>query len=139
MDYYLEQQITAQSNHRSGPQQISLDRFRDLVFTMTSVYLLSLDSTLEHVEITAGDSDSPYDTFEKAEAIQWLRKGMKSLSEQEQRVITSYYYQQKTLEEIGRELKLSRSWVCRIHARAVKKLQQIYRRALLPGKAAMRV
>jgi DNA-directed RNA polymerase specialized sigma subunit len=34
-------------------------------------------------------------------------------------VLRKYYFEDLSLEEIGREMSLSRSWVCRIHAKAL--------------------
>jgi len=139
MDSYLQQQSDAQISSSSARQIPDLNQLKDLVSTMTSVYLLSMDSTLEHREIASEAGHSPFDAVEKSEAITWLRTTISSLPEQEQTIIRKYYYENKTLDEIGQDMNLSKSWVCRIHARIVKKLQQIHKKNGISGKTSLRV
>jgi RNA polymerase sigma factor for flagellar operon FliA len=41
-----------------------------------------------------------------------------------------YYFEEKTLEEAGGALGLSKSWACRLHARAVDLLREAMADAL---------
>ena len=45
------------------------------------------------------------------------------LPEKERRLMEMYYFEEKTLEEAGGALGLSKSWACRLHARAVDLLR----------------
>jgi RNA polymerase sigma factor for flagellar operon FliA len=46
-----------------------------------------------------------------------------SLPEKERRLMEMYYFEEKNLEEAGAALGLSKSWACRLHARAVNLLK----------------
>jgi len=139
MDYYLQQESGTREPAPGTVGQPDLERLKSLMTTMTSVYLLSMDSTLEHRELPSEGAESPLESCERNEAITWLRQAIKKLSVQEQQIIRMYYYENRTLDEIGQTLDLSRSWVCRMHARIIKKLHQIFKKAELGGKTMLRV
>ena len=42
-----------------------------------------------------------------------------ALAEKERRLMEMYYFEEKNLETAGAALGLSKSWACRLHARAV--------------------
>jgi RNA polymerase sigma factor for flagellar operon FliA len=52
-----------------------------------------------------------------------LRQALTRLPEKERRLMELYYLGDKNLEEAGRVLGLSKSWACRLHARAVDLLR----------------
>jgi RNA polymerase sigma factor for flagellar operon FliA len=52
-----------------------------------------------------------------------VRDAVATLPEKERRLMELYYFADKTLEEAGAELGLSKSWACRLHARAVDLLR----------------
>lgn len=54
-----------------------------------------------------------------------LSKALKSLTYLEAKIIHGHYYEQKSIAEIALELSLSRSWVNRIHGRALNKLKKV--------------
>lgn len=135
MDLYMETHVTTRG---TGGRNPDLAEFRHIVGTMTSVYLLSLDTTLEHVDVADNDGINPHQAIEKSEAIRNIRRLIGELTDQEQTIIRMYYYQNRTLDEIGQELNLSRSWVCRMHARILQKLQRLHDRNGLTHKQAFR-
>ena len=49
---------------------------------------------------------------------------MTTLPEKERQLMELYYFGDKNLEEAGAQLGLSKSWACRLHARAVDLLRQ---------------
>lgn len=51
-----------------------------------------------------------------------MRDSIGALPERERHLILMYYFQNKTLEEIGEKLGLSKSWTSRLHARALSNL-----------------
>jgi len=53
-----------------------------------------------------------------------VRKAIETLPEKERRLMELYYFAEKNLEEAGAELGLSKSWACRLHARAVNLLRE---------------
>jgi len=65
---------------------------------------------------TAG---SPMGAFEAAESRQLLGEAINTLPEREKLVLTLYYYENMTLQEIGRVLGVTESRVCQIHTKAL--------------------
>jgi RNA polymerase sigma factor for flagellar operon FliA len=60
-----------------------------------------------------------------------VRRALAMLSGLELAFIHALYYEGKFLAEVGRDLGVSRSWACRLHARAVRRLRDV----LDPGLA----
>ncbi|MBX2812240.1 MAG: sigma-70 family RNA polymerase sigma factor [Myxococcales bacterium] len=58
---------------------------------------------------------------------QWIDHAIAQLPDQEQVLVRLYYYQEMSLEEVGKRLGLSKSWTSRLHARAIKKLGRMLR------------
>ncbi len=52
-----------------------------------------------------------------------VREAVAALPDKERRLMELYYFADKNLEEAGAELGLSKSWACRLHARAVDLLR----------------
>jgi RNA polymerase sigma factor FliA len=52
-----------------------------------------------------------------------VRAALQRLPEKERRLLELYYFSDKNLEAAGRALGLSKSWACRLHARAVELLR----------------
>jgi RNA polymerase sigma factor FliA len=52
-----------------------------------------------------------------------VRAAVARLPDKERRMMELYYFADKNLEEAGAELGLSKSWACRLHARAVELLR----------------
>ena len=64
----------------------------------------------------------PIDIEHKAEfqkIKEFMRQAIEELPEKERKLIKMYYFQNKTLEEAGQKLGLSKSWTSRLHARAL--------------------
>ncbi|MSX00525.1 MAG: RNA polymerase sigma factor WhiG [Actinobacteria bacterium] len=79
--------------------------------------------------ITLGDtiadtsSHGPMGAFEIAETRQMLAQAINGLPEREKLVLTLYYYENLTLQEIGRVLGVTESRVCQIHTKSVLHLR----------------
>ena len=79
--------------------------------------------------ITLGDTiadqsaHGPMGAFEVAETRQLLGQAINGLPEREKLVLTLYYYERMTLQEIGMVLGVTESRVCQIHTKAVLHLR----------------
>lgn len=91
------------------------------VNSLASIYIISLDST---EDFDVEDTKAP--GLEKVSEFRQIRRNMReainALPPTEKRLIKMYYFQNKTLEEVGEELHLSKSWTSRLHARALSML-----------------
>lgn len=70
---------------------------------------------------------SPMTAVELLEKQEELVEAILALSDQQQKVLHLYYYQELTLKEIGVVLEVSESRICQIHSAAVKKLREVMR------------
>ena len=79
--------------------------------------------------ITLGDTiadtsaHGPMGAFEIAETRQLLGQAINALPEREKLVLTLYYYESMTLQEVGQVLGVTESRVCQIHTKAVLHLR----------------
>lgn len=60
----------------------------------------------------------------KAEVKKMLVEALQTLTENEQKVITLYYYEELTLKEISMILEVSESRVSQLHTKALKKIKK---------------
>ncbi len=67
--------------------------------------------------------DDPSGNFAREELKQIVAKAITGLSEKEQLVVSLYYHDELTLNEIGKVLKLTESRICQIHTMALIKLK----------------
>ena len=68
-------------------------------------------------------SHGPMGAFEVAELRQLLAQAINGMPEREKIVLTLYYYENLTLQEIGKVLGVTESRVCQIHTKAVLQLR----------------
>jgi RNA polymerase sigma factor FliA len=53
-----------------------------------------------------------------------IHQAVEKLPERERLVIQGFYVNNRTLDEIGKELGMSKSWACRTHAKALDRLRE---------------
>jgi RNA polymerase sigma factor for flagellar operon FliA len=112
--------------------KISTDEVYDLISSLSTAYLLSLDQPIGHAEegdSSYGDyvedqSTTPLMEVEFAEERQQLRDAIGKLDEREQMIVTLHYFEGVTFDAISRELGVSKQRVSQLHSRAVKTLRQ---------------
>jgi RNA polymerase sigma factor FliA len=111
-----------------------MEQLQQALTQISHVGLAALDEILavggERGEsVTLGDtiadtsSHGPMGAFEVAETRQMLGQAINGLPEREKIVLTLYYYENLTLQEIGRVLGVTESRVCQIHTKAVLHLR----------------
>lgn len=76
------------------------------------------------VAATTRETPEPLDeTFARVEDVRALRAALQSLSERDRAVVERFDLGEQSLEDVGGELGLSRSWVCRIRQGAIEHLR----------------
>ena len=110
------------------------DQLQQALTQISTVGLAALDEILavggdRGEAITLGDTiadtstHGPMGAFEVTETRQLLAQSINGLPEREKVVLTLYYYESLTLQEIGRVLGVTESRVCQIHTKAVLHLR----------------
>lgn len=98
-----------------------LDELDRHVGAAVSCYMLSLDTS--KVRAAADQSESAERRLLKSEQETALAAALERLPERNRTVLTAYYFEGRTLEDIGAEHGLSKSWTCRLHAKGIEMLR----------------
>jgi RNA polymerase sigma factor FliA len=93
-----------------------------IVSGVATTYLLSLES-VSH-EPASRNGDLPVDTLIRQENHERLHRALAGLPKRNREVVQAYYFEDLSLEQIGRRHGLSKSWVSRIHARSIQLLRE---------------
>ena len=87
---------------------------------VAAVHITSLEAASTVADETFASPDAGLDMGRLGTRV---RAAITKLPEKERRLLELYYFEEKTLEEAGGALGLSKSWACRLHARAVDLLR----------------
>ena len=105
-----------------APAEAQVSDLKELTGNLMICYMLSLEAMAE--EPIDQKQVSAEDTVAIGEQTKNLKRSLRQLPEINRRVLEYCYYGGLTLEEIGRKLGLSRSWVCRLHAKSIAMLRK---------------
>ena len=99
-----------------------LSELYDTVNSLASIYVISVDASEEGMEIEDKSNQDIEESAQFQQIKQYMKESIESLPDKERKLIKMYYFQNKTLEEAGEVLGLSKSWVSRLHARSLELL-----------------
>lgn len=107
---------------------MDLDAYYKLLSKGQGGGLLSLDEVnraddLPLLSKLTSSGPSPFDEVNRQELKGAIAKALSGLSEKEQMVVSLYYYDELTLKEIARILKLTESRISQIHSKAMIRLR----------------
>ena len=91
----------------------------DTVNSLASIYVISVDASEEGMEIEDKKNKDIEQSAEFQQVKQYMKEAIESLPDKERKLVKMYYFQNKTLEEAGEDMGLSKSWTSRLHARAL--------------------
>ncbi len=115
-----------QSMAEKNPSSMSLDEemgeIYNTVNSLASIFIISIDATEETMEIEDKKANDIEHKAEFQKIKEAMRQAIEELPEKERKLVKLYYFQNKTLEEAGSKLSLSKSWTSRLHARALSLL-----------------
>jgi RNA polymerase sigma factor FliA len=92
---------------------------------MITIYVTSMDDKELHA-LADENAEDASDQLARLELYEKMRAAIGRLSKDDQEIINAYYFENKSLEEVGKGLGLSKSWTCRKHARAMEKLSDVF-------------
>jgi RNA polymerase sigma factor for flagellar operon FliA len=102
----------------------ALESIAEILGGVATIHITSLEAAA-HVadeKLPAPDAD-----IQRVQASAQMRQALARLPAKERALIEMYYFGDKNLEEAGATLGLSKSWACRLHARAVGLLRDALR------------
>jgi RNA polymerase sigma factor FliA len=107
----------------------------ELASRLVSSYLLSLDSI--SAEAIEERTLSPAGQMLQKEECRMIQRALRQLPERYRSVLHAYYYEDLSMESIGERMKLSKSWVSRLHSQALSALRNLLQpSAVFKGAAA---
>ena len=90
---------------------------------VAAIFLTSMGSSSHDDMPDTAQPDAPT-RLEREELAVMLRESLERLPGKERHLIELYYFEDLTLEDAGKQMGLSKSWSCRLHARAVRLLAE---------------
>ncbi len=102
--------------------QSSVEQMYETVNSLASIYVMSIDG-MEDFEVEDKNAKAEMEhkvEFQKVK--EKMRDAIEALPDKERKLIKMYYFQNRTLQEIGNKLGLSKSWVSRLHAKSLELL-----------------
>jgi RNA polymerase sigma factor for flagellar operon FliA len=100
----------------TGGATAALEEMAELLSGVATVHITSLEAAAAVSDERLPPPDAELDRLRQGARV---RRVLVRLPEKERRLMEMYYFGDKNLEEAGAELGLSKSWACRLHARAV--------------------
>ena len=114
------------ASHASDAAE-TLSTVAQVLSGVAAVHITSLEAAATVADQTFAAPDAGIDTGRLGVR---AREAVARLPEKERRLLELYYFEEKTLEEAGAALGLSKSWACRLHARAIDLLRDTMADAL---------
>ncbi len=96
----------------------------DVVTSLVTIYVTALDA-MEGFQIKDDRGPPVDDVLELLQSRALVSSAVEKLPDQEKKLIQLYYYSELSLEEVGKQLGLSKSWTSRLHTRAIDKLGRL--------------
>ena len=104
----------------AGGAAEALTSIGEILAEVATVHITSLDAA---AKVSDDRLPSPDATIDSGRLGLRLRAAIQRLPERERQLMDLYYYGSRNLEEAGADLGLSKSWACRLHARAIQLLR----------------
>ncbi len=110
---------------------VDLEKYHEILAQASGIALLSLevissteDSRLKLLDcLTDDDKSNPMAIVGKEEIRSYILQAIEELPEKEKIVVSLYYYDELTMKEISRVLKITESRISQIHTRAILRLR----------------
>lgn len=99
-----------------------LDEHLASVVTAAAAAAATEAAVLPTANPTPEEFETPEDAYYDAELLAHIRREMTQLNEIESRIVQLMYFEGKNLEGVSKVLRVSKPWVCRLHARAIRRL-----------------
>jgi RNA polymerase sigma factor for flagellar operon FliA len=110
---------------KSGPSKgdadTALAEVSEILSGIATVHITSLEAASS---VPDESLPAPDVAVESRRMSRRVREAVAALPDKERRLMELYYFADKNLEEAGAQLGLSKSWACRLHARAVDLLRE---------------
>lgn len=100
-----------------------IEEVQSTIDALIPIFLLSLDTTRERL-LPAAPGPGIATKFEQNELGEKLCVIVAELPEEYRRVVEGVYFNDQSMIEVAAQLGVSRSWISRLHTRAIKRLRE---------------
>jgi len=114
--------VSAEAPRTASPEA-QLQDLKDLTANLMSCYVLSLE-VLDQEPVDSAQL-SAEEVVARSQQTNRLRQSLAQLPKINRQVLEHCYFKELTFEEIGRKLGMSKSWVCRLHAKSLEMLRKL--------------
>ena len=116
-----------QADREGAAQAQNPDAIGGVLSGVATIHITSLEAASRVADESLPAPDAAVDTRRLSRRV---RDALTTLPEKERQLMELYYFGEKNLEEAGAQMGLSKSWACRLHARAVDLLRRAMNDAL---------
>ncbi|GAM09286.1 RNA polymerase sigma factor WhiG [Geobacter sp. OR-1] len=111
---------------------MSLEDYFCLLDDVRYLSVVSLDNSWEDNEgatfglldlIEDVSNDGPHDQIVRRQTADRLQEAIGELPDKEKEIVSRYYYEDKSLKEIGKVMNLKESRICQLHGQAILRLR----------------
>ena len=106
------------------PLEAAVQDLATVVHSLAAVYITSLDAATE-AKLIDDSQLGPEEKVGLEELRALVRNTIRRLSPEERQLLELYYYKDKSMQQVGDQLGLSKSWTSRLHARVIDKLHRM--------------
>lgn len=103
---------------------------------VAAIFVTTLEGKKESGDTATGTTPAPQLQMERQERTVAIEEALAALPDKERRLLHLYYFEDRSLEEVGRIMGVSKSWSSRLHARAIELLKEQLSRHVAPEGAA---
>lgn len=115
-----DQPAFAESAALSVDDQIT--EAQTLIETLIPAYFLSLEN--DAIPEIVDHQAMSIEQIERAELIGFVRQMVKELTAEEQQLLDALYFKHRSMTSLAEEMGISKSWISRLHARAIQHLRE---------------
>jgi RNA polymerase sigma factor for flagellar operon FliA len=117
-------QTAADDETENPPMKVDdeISTVEKFVDSLIPAYLLSLSE--ENAPDVADSRELPNVSVEFSETVKIVRETVGELPEKEREIIESLYFRHVTTTELAKKMGVNKSWVSRLHAKAINRLKQ---------------
>ena len=119
-----EREAARKTASPSATKSDSARALEDIAHILSGVATVHITSIEGAWEIPDDRFKAPDEELQDWQGRARVREALAGLPEKERRLMELYYFADMKLEEAGAKLGLSKSWACRLHARAVNLLRE---------------
>jgi RNA polymerase sigma factor FliA len=113
------------SQQKSGHSKESLGKILEYATKGALVYRLSFADAPAEVSEMRSEAGNPETLLQEKQSTRFLKEAVSALPPKEQEIVDEYYFQGKPFCQIAQEKGgLSKSWVSRLHSRAIEKIKK---------------